>query len=245
MLATGGRHWEAARQYARHDSLSLELALRAAEYLPEVVAVAGEKLTTVSEVLFESWGKQWPFGESAGSIADLMLVRGDELRILVEMSAPGASEHDRAVRYARALAQGSTETQGSLVVFLAAGKPEFFDRAAHATKQLKSAVMRATRVHPGQPGARTADRLLIADWSEWFPLPTAPPTPSWSSRLAHARERRGALAPRVDPPRRAGRSRRRRLTTRTAGCATRRCSKRSTSTRTTTCASGTALHTTD
>lgn len=166
VLASGGMPWTAHRQSSRHDVLTTELLLRAAEFLPQIVGVAGEKFCSTRQVLFESWGREWPLPDQYQGVADAMLVRADGLRILVETTASGASIAERARRYARAMAEGSTRTQGAVVVFVAAARPDADSSVMH---DLRTVVRRAVSAYPGDREAPTASRILIADWGSWFP----------------------------------------------------------------------------
>lgn len=168
--ATGARPWIFGGQSTRHDSLGLELLLRSAEWNRQVSAVAGEKYCSAEEVLFTSWGVPWPLAKSSRAKADGMLVRKDGLRILIELTATTHSLDEKAKRWAKALAEGSVETQGTVVVFVLASRPS--TRGGGDTFGLVAgAIRRAVAAHPGRSDAPTRDRLLVADWARWFPEP--------------------------------------------------------------------------
>ncbi|MCZ4326727.1 hypothetical protein [Brachybacterium paraconglomeratum] len=164
VAVTGGREFSASRQFDRHNILSTELGLRAAEFLPGVAAVIGEKLSR-ADLIFPGLA-----ASQAGG--DLTIVRDDGLRIVVELTASVSDRfRDKVDRWARLLQRYDLDSSGVVVLFVEAAKPDESARSASVLAQITKQVSRAASSHPGAEGRSAADRMFVASWSQLFPGP--------------------------------------------------------------------------
>lgn len=166
---TGGLPFDSSRQYTRHNLLATELGLRLAEYA-EVEAVLGEKLATHELLGHTGIGHVAPERPTLTG-ADLVVVREDGLRIAIEITASrGSAFAEKVRRWARLLHQRRLAESGLVVVFLTADHP---DKPAGRRWNTRNGAMRsvlaATREFPSINADRTAARIGVADWREWFP----------------------------------------------------------------------------
>lgn len=165
VLLTGGRRVLAGGQYDRHNILSAELGLRAAE-MTDVSAVLGETMSTVDLLVGSGLGRA-PMKDVRS--ADLTLVRGDGLRVAVELTASTAPGFQKKVhRWAKVLAQNTLETSGLVVLFVAA-PPRDRALGRAVTGEVRKTLSTILRDYPGSPGKRPGDRIFYADWTDWFP----------------------------------------------------------------------------
>lgn len=159
---TAGQNWRWGSQHDRHNVLSAEIALRAAEYLPEIELVLGEQLCALQKQNLP--GLTIP-AQSTHLAADAMLVRDDGLRIMVETTASSRGLEDKARRWAEVLA--TDVSRSMVVVFLLASHP---DRASQMTRPtLTRAVAHAARDQLSYRMAGVPQRMMVAAWSDWFP----------------------------------------------------------------------------
>lgn len=162
VAVTGGREFSASRQFDRHNMLATELGLRAAEFLPQVDSVIGEKLSR-ADLIFEGL-------ESSQAGGDLTIVREDGLRIVVELTASVSDRfRDKVDRWARLLERYSLNSSGVVVLFVEAAKPEESGRSGTVLAQIAKQVSRVASAHPGLAGRAVADRMFVASWSTLFP----------------------------------------------------------------------------
>lgn len=168
---TGGLGWQAGGYYDRHNVLSAELILRAAE-MCEVATVLGEKYAT-HDLLFGT-GVGRPPIESA-SRGDGVIVRADGLRIVVEMttslSPKAQATKEKFARWARLFERAPFDANGVVVVFVIANPPGAQVSTPVTPKQVRALVAEAIEAHPGSGRVRSKDRFFIADFSRWFPAP--------------------------------------------------------------------------
>lgn len=163
---TGGMPWSAGGQYDRHNVLSTELALRAAEYLP-IGTVLGEKFATVDLLCGAGLGKAMKSPDNRR--ADGVIVRGDGMRIAYELTATASKGFENKVRrWAKLLSERSLETSGLTILFIAAPHP---DRSEHhdPRKDIYKAMVEVLKEFPGTGPDSPAARIGIADWQEYFP----------------------------------------------------------------------------
>lgn len=169
---TGGLKFLTGGQYDRHNVLTTELALRVSEFL-RVGTVLGERQAHVNTLAYTSVGLPEPPGRSQQT-ADAVIIRRDGVRIAVELTASvGTSGFQRkAEMWARLLERRAYDDTGLVVVFIVA------DRAAGAVTDrnngglhltVRKQVARAARLYPGTSLNRTADRMFVIDWRDWFP----------------------------------------------------------------------------
>ncbi|MFN3602706.1 MAG: hypothetical protein ACK4UY_15090 [Dietzia sp.] len=165
LALTGCRPLPTGPVHVRHDVLAAELALRSARLL-EVAAVLGPHFCTLADITSAS-----PFGGELRGGPDLTIVRQDGLRIAVELTATIGQRFDKKVeRWARVLTENHFDDSGLVVLFLAAPSIEDLrERGDHVRRSILRAVDRAARNHLGSSRSRTAERMGVATWREWFP----------------------------------------------------------------------------
>ncbi|WP_377085725.1 hypothetical protein [Pseudarthrobacter oxydans] len=165
---TGGYPWSGGGQYDRHNVLSTELALRAAEYLP-IGAVLGEKFSTVDLLAGTGLGKKMKNPDNRR--ADGPIVRTDGLRIAYELTATASRSLENKVRrWAQLISERPLETSGLTVVFIAAPHPDRpKDRSGDPRHEIYRRVAAVLKEFPGTGADSPAARIGIAAWDEWFP----------------------------------------------------------------------------
>lgn len=166
---TGGRGFGTLHQFDRHNLLSTELGLRIAEFLP-VAGVVGEKHSSVNLLAYESLGQTSP-NPTSQQCADMTAIRGDGLKIAVEVTASEGAVLERKIHHwAKVLSHRNLTDAGLVVVFVVAGRP---DSPAHTTARVlhktRLWVNHAVRKFPGHPDDRTANRMFVTRWEDWFP----------------------------------------------------------------------------
>ncbi|TSE15679.1 hypothetical protein B1A87_006960 [Arthrobacter sp. KBS0703] len=168
LSVTAGMSWSTGGQYDRHNVLSTELGLRAAEYL-EVGAVMGEKLSSIDLLAGSGLGKKLARADSRR--ADGTIVRHDGMRIAFELTATASPAFENKVRrWAQVISERPLETSGLTVVFIAAPHP---DRSRNTSTDPRHEIYRilakVLREFPGRGQDSPAARIGIAHWEEWFP----------------------------------------------------------------------------
>ncbi|MCA0292512.1 MAG: hypothetical protein LCH82_12920 [Actinobacteria bacterium] len=158
---TGGLPWRAGSQQDRHNLLATELAIRVAEeeLMP---CVLGESFAWLAQLFdFVPNDRTW-----AG---DAVLVRGDGLRVVVELTAgTGTMFASKVDRWASLLARDTAKS--TVVLFVEARDPT---AAANVRQRAKSEILRTI----GNAANGTIDRLrndvptrmLYMSWPDWFP----------------------------------------------------------------------------
>ncbi len=168
---TGGLGWQAGGYYDRHNVLSAELILRAAE-MCDIATVLGEKYAT-HDLLFGT-GVGRPAIESA-SRGDGVIVRADGLRIVLEvttsLSPKAQATKEKFARWARLFEKAPFDSNGVVVVFVIANPPGAQVSTPVTPKQVRALVAEAIESHPGSGRVRSKDRFFIADFTSWFPAP--------------------------------------------------------------------------
>lgn len=169
VAVTGGVPWDFRRQYDRHNLLTVELALRVAEWC-EVGTVLGEKLSTVELLAGEGLGRTALHDERA---ADMTIVRTDGMRIAVELTASAGPDFKEKVRrWAHLLADQSLAASGLTVLFVEAAPADGehrFGSGASVRSSVYKAVAEVVREFPGTGADRVADRIGVVSWAQWFP----------------------------------------------------------------------------
>jgi len=164
---TGGTRWSAGAA-DRHDLLAAELAIRLTErpgMLDSIATVLGERFSSLHDLAFHGPGFDVP-PQVTDRAADMVIVRADGLRIVVELQARNTRALDAKLHgWARAMEAHSVDETGVVVLVLLAPGPDDLGDA----KQIRHAVSRAVRARPGTLRNRTADRFLVAEWTDWFP----------------------------------------------------------------------------
>jgi hypothetical protein len=167
---TAGIPLDSDRQAARHNILATELGLRVAEF-GNAAMVLGEKLSAMSLLAYEGVGAPVPTTGVGGS-ADLTIVRGDGLRVAVEMTASvgGGWSGGKVERLVRTLARRPLAETGLCALFVVAPRKE---AAAldprEVLRRVKRDVLRAVRAYPGPLSDPTANRVGVVSWTDYFP----------------------------------------------------------------------------
>lgn len=170
LSVTGGVRLQAERFYDRHNVLASEVLARAAEFTT-VSGVCGEKLATHDVLGWIPAGRPVPV-HGEGRSADGLLLRGDGVRVAVEVTATtGASFEKKVASWARLLHECRFEDTGLVVVVLVASN-KALSRGPGSKQHLHVARKTITKVTSrirGVPEDPVARRLLVADWEDWFP----------------------------------------------------------------------------
>lgn len=165
---TAGGPFMTNGQYDRHNLLTAELLLRAAEHTP-VEHIAGEGLADLATLLYTAAGRPAPNTQRA---ADGVLVRQDGIRIAIEMTASiGAGFNEKVAGWARSLHEQRLADCGTVVVFVIAPRTgqEASRGAEGIVRTVKKHVSKLARLHPGPSWDRTAERMFVVEWEDWFP----------------------------------------------------------------------------
>lgn len=192
---TGGYDWSSGGQFDRHNLLATELAIRAAEYIPGVGTVMGEKFSSVRLLAGPSHQEKLDLEAKMGrAIAkgpdaeeaerekqregkldnrrgDGTIVRSDGMRIVYELTATSSKSFESKVRrWAETIANRPLEMSGITVVFVAAPHP---DRGRHTSADpihdIYKAIGKVLGEFPGTLRDSPAARIGIAHWQDWFP----------------------------------------------------------------------------
>lgn len=167
---TAGLDLDADRQYARHNILAAEFALRISEF-GNVGMVLGEKLSSMAMLAYSGVGADVPSSGAAGS-SDLTLIRPDGLRIAVEVTATvsGGWFYDKVEKLVRTLHRRPLAETGLCVLFVVA--PRRDETEAHprqVMKKVKRDVQKAVQAYPGHALDPTAARVGVVSWTDLFP----------------------------------------------------------------------------
>ena len=184
VFVTGGGEYTTSRQYDRHNVLSTELGLRCAEYLG-VSGVLGETYSTADLLL--GWVQSSAVNARPGKSGDLTVVRGDGLRLVVELTATAARSIEAKTRaWATAMSGSTINTDGVFLLYVIAPPLGSTGQSATAmVREVRRSIARVCKQYDGLPGARLADRIAVVRWDEWFPsMHTA--TDDFLSMKAHA-----------------------------------------------------------
>lgn len=165
---TGGLPWISGGFYDRHNVLSTELLLRAAEYT-SAATVLGEKFSTF-DLLFGSGVGRPPIDSSWRG--DGVLVRDDGVRIVFEVTAslqPKSAEA-KVMRWAQHFDNAPYDSNGVIVCFVIANPAHDASHTSRVKKtDVRSLIGKATRMFPGAGRMRSRHRMFVADWQDWFP----------------------------------------------------------------------------
>ena len=171
VAVTGGSPWDFRRQFDRHNLLATELGLRVAQFC-DVGTVIGEKLSTIDLLSGTGLGRAEVADERA---ADVTIVRGDGLRIAVELTASAGPDFKEKVRrWAKLLVERPLATSGLTVLFVEAAPHDGdyrYGSGPTVRSQVYKAVAQVVKQFPGTGADRVADRFGVVSWSQWFPAP--------------------------------------------------------------------------
>ncbi|RYC03331.1 hypothetical protein [Nocardioides zhouii] len=158
LAMTAGQDIHVSQGHDRHALLAAELALRIAEYT-SVGTVLGERLSDLTSL----------FGNHTTRRGDLIAVRADGLRIVLEVVAHDNQKFGEKVDFwAEQLATPGRGHGMTMVVFVVAADPKGdASRARGLTGRVSAAIVKA-RVKHGADW-RGHDRMGMVSWSDWFP----------------------------------------------------------------------------
>jgi len=172
LSVTAGRPWRSGSDLDRHNLLAAELGLRVAEFA-EVGTVFGETLSGFDLLSAHPGAPGGVVGTGQHADADLTCVRTDGMRIAVELTASTGPNFARKVqRWAQLLMDTDPDDNGLTVVFVEASNP---DRVSHSSvwNTLRTTVANAAYSIPGSMRRRVPERMAVARWCDWFPVPLA------------------------------------------------------------------------
>lgn len=169
---TGGQDWNSEHRFDRHNVLTTELALRVAEFC-DVATVLGEKQVSLPSLLAAS-GLQAQQSD-LGRKADAGIVRRDGLVIALETTASvGEAFRRKIAKWAQILQRHPTYELPLVVLIVDVSTPSQATSAAAkntANAEIQAAIREAVRDYPGTALNRTASRIGMVSWTEWFPGP--------------------------------------------------------------------------
>lgn len=172
VAVTGGQGWDSEHRFDRHNVLTTELALRAAEYC-DVATVLGEKQMGLTAMLAAA-GLSTAQSD-LGRKPDAGIVRRDGLVIAVETTASvGKGFRGKIAKWAQILQRHPTYELPMVVLVVDASTPSQATSASAKNStdaEIQAAIREAVRDFPGTALNRTADRLGMVSWSDWFPAP--------------------------------------------------------------------------
>ncbi|MGP9684005.1 hypothetical protein [Brachybacterium sp. AOP3-A1-3] len=169
---TGGQDWNSEHRFDRHNVLTTELALRVAEFC-DVATVLGEKQVSLASLLAAS-GLQAQQAD-LGRRADAGIVRRDGLVIALETTASvGEAFRRKMAKWVQILQRHPTYELPLVVLVVDVSTPSQATSAAAkntANFEIQAAIREAVRDYPGTSLNRTASRLGMVSWADWFPGP--------------------------------------------------------------------------
>jgi hypothetical protein len=162
---TAGQPWSSGSQFDRHNLLTVELSIRAAEFCA-IGQAFGEGLGTWP-LLF---GPDHPLVQATSKrAADAVWVRPDGLRIAVEATASiSSATRDKVAKWASALAEDSSRSL--MVVFVDVSAPDKRDghRVGGVVRKIISEEANSSM---DMTLAGVPERMAFARWQDWFPAP--------------------------------------------------------------------------
>lgn len=162
---TGGQTQPFGHHYDRHNLLTTELSLRAAELCP-LAAVMGEGMAAWSLVFDPSAGVP----ESSHRAADALWVRSDGLKIAVETAAT-VSESTKLKIQQAADFLAADRSKSTAILFVNAANPRQDTNFSRISKQLRMAIAKAAYSSRSTISAGVPERMALARWIDWFPEP--------------------------------------------------------------------------
>ena len=162
---TGGANFDAKRQYPRHNVLTTEIGLRSLEQSWCALALgeqfAGHDLLTLNPV-----GGHF-LGTGGWAAADAVLIRKDGMRIAIELTTAGSPKFaEKANRWGRLLSLHRLNDCGLAVIFVVA--PTEHNQIHVHMRSVRAAVAKAAQQNPGLVKDRTANRMGVVAWGDWW-----------------------------------------------------------------------------
>src|SRR5699024_1497858 len=140
----------------RHNVLTTELALRAAEFTP-ITAAMGETYASMDMLLGTGLGLDEVKGNPA---ADAVFIRPDGMRVAIELTASISGQFEKKVRrWAKLMSDVSMSLSGLTVLFIGAPPPDRYPVTARTTfaSQMAKMIRGVVDEFPGVPGTRPSD----------------------------------------------------------------------------------------
>lgn len=170
VLVTGGGKYRSGGQWDRHNLLTAELALRAAEFCT-IGTVLGEMYASIDSLAGSGIGRT-PIRKRNMS-ADTVIVRPDGLRVAVEVTASVTNAlREKVTRWCEHLAQASLGASGLTVMFVCAPPPDRGYHRGDFVNQVRTLIKQVvSKFLGGRAGERVADRVMVSAWEDYFPAP--------------------------------------------------------------------------
>ncbi|MBN9214698.1 MAG: hypothetical protein J0J04_07780 [Microbacterium sp.] len=168
---TAGEKFLTGGQYDRHNVLTAELILRVAEHLPVATAL-GERQSLMRDIAYRATGTDVPPGlVNSQKAGDAVIVRGDGIRIVVETTASWSkAAEQKAFLWAEAMERRPLSESGFIVVFVVSDRTNAGRGSRRSLDaEVRKGISRAVRFRPGTVHNRTAERMFVVDWRDWFP----------------------------------------------------------------------------
>ena len=161
---TGSQRQPWGHHYDRHNLLTTELSLRAAELLP-LIGVLGEGMASWSLIFDPSAGVP----ETSHRAADAVWIRADGLKIAIETTANVSALTTAKIQHA-ADYLAADKSRSTMVLFVnaadhATGNP------TEVSKLLRMAIAKSAYSSRATIAANVAQRMALARWVDWFPEP--------------------------------------------------------------------------
>lgn len=158
---TGGESWSRNSASARHNALTVELALRASSLL-DVPLVMGEQFATIDHLFGTGAGRDASYipEREKSKAGDAVLVRADGVRVVIETTATETRGLDAKISAWADRLQRNPRS-GVVVVFLVAPP---VDADKDPTSKVAQFIANASDISYG-----SRERMLLARWEDWFP----------------------------------------------------------------------------
>lgn len=118
------------------------------------------------------WDCRRPSARGARRAADATLIRTDGARIAVELTAStGPNFEAKVQRWATLLSNRRMDDSGLAVVFVVAPRSDKAVKKGEYLTAVRKQIAARARDNPGVSFDRTASRMFVVDWRDWFPAP--------------------------------------------------------------------------
>lgn len=158
--------WNQPSGHDRHDLLALELAMRVAEHHRDIVGVVGERHVKAVALQSATWKAEGQWHHRG----DALLVRDDEVRFVVEITA-ARTEHlqQKIERWCRWIEGNPVERNGVVILWVCTPNP--ITGRGMTASQMRKMLTTAFRSHPTRSKGKPIGRIAVVDWANWFPAP--------------------------------------------------------------------------
>lgn len=155
----------------RHGVLTSEVALRVAEYGAHIGSVVGERFSTANALGYTSLGLPSQDTAKFSKSGDMTVIRKDGARVVIELTDTVGRALDQKINtWAKLLSERRHQDSGLSVIFLTAESGmDKTKTSGWVRNTVYKMIKEAARRYPGPSFDRTANRLGVADWREWFP----------------------------------------------------------------------------